>query len=177
MVQTLPQRGVLRVVPGAQLEQQLQAEAQAKVQLEALPTPDMTALAGWVRGQFDMMMRHRNDAASGWTERMLSALRTFNGIYDNTKLAEIRKYGGSQVYARIVAMKCRGANSLLRDVYLAPDRPWAIEAPADPDVPPEVMQTILQLVEAEMASFAQLSQQQGMLRLLKRDWRFRLSAP
>ena len=160
MVQTLPQRGVLRVVPGAQLEQQLQAEAQAKVQLETPPQPDMTALAAWVRSQFDMMMRHRNDAASGWTERMLSALRTFNGVYDNTKLAEIRKYGGSQVYARIVAMKCRGANSLLRDVYLAPDRPWAIEAPADPDVPPEVMQTILQLVEAEMASFTQLSQQQ-----------------
>ena len=162
MVQTLPQRGVLRVVPGAQLEAQLQQEAAAKVQLEATPQPDMTALAAWVRGQFDMFMRHRNDAASGWTERMLSALRTFNGIYDNTKLAEIRKYGGSQVYARIVAMKCRGANSLLRDVYLAPDRPWAIEAPADPDVPPEVIQTILQLVEIEMASFAQSAQEQAM---------------
>ena len=152
----------MRVVPGAQLEAQLQAEAVAKVQLEQPPTPDMTALAGWVRGQFDMMMRHRNDAASGWTERMLSALRTFNGVYDNTKIAEIRRFGGSMVYARIVAMKCRGANSLLRDVYLAPDRPWAIEAPADPDVPPEVMQTILQLVETEMASFASLSQQQSM---------------
>ena len=162
MVQTLPQRGVLRVVPGAQLEAQLQAEAVAKVQLEKPPQPDMSSLASYVRGQFEMFQRHRNDSQSGWTERMLSALRTFNGVYDNTKLAEIRKFGGSQVYARIIAMKCRGANSLLRDVYLAPDRPWAIEAPADPDIPAEVIQTIMQLVETEMQSYMQLAQQQAL---------------
>src|SRR6185436_6672007 len=162
MVNTLPQRGVLRVVPGAQLEAQLQAEAAAKIQLENPPQPDMSALTAYVRGQFEMFQRHRNDAASGWTERMLSALRTFNGVYDSTKIAEIRKFGGSMVYARIVAMKCRGANSLLRDVYLAPDRPWAIEAPADPDVPAEVIQTIQQLVSVELQSQQALAQQQAM---------------
>ena len=162
MVNTLPQRGVLRVVPGAQLEAQLQAEAAAKIQLENPPQPDMSALAAYVRGQFEMFQRHRNDAASGWTERMLSALRTFNGVYDSTKIAEIRKFGGSMVYARIVAMKCRGANSLLRDVYLAPDRPWAIEAPADPDLPAEVIQSIQTLVQTELMSYQQLAQQQSL---------------
>src|SRR6187399_486749 len=161
MVNTLPQRGVLRVVPGAQLEAQLNAEAAAKVQLEQPPQPDMSALASYVRGQFEMFQRHRNDAAAGWTERMLSALRTFNGVYDSTKIAEIRKFGGSMVYARIIAMKCRGANSLLRDVYLAPDRPWAIEAPADPDIPAEVIATIQQLVQSEMQSYTMMAQQQG----------------
>src|SRR6185436_10901711 len=162
MVNTLPQRGVLRVVPGAQLEAQLQAEAAAKIQLENPPQPDMSALAAYVRGQFEMSQRHRDDAASGWTERMLSALRTFNGVYDSTKIAEIRKFGGSMVYARIVAMKCRGANSLLRDVYLAPDRPWAIEAPADPDLPAEVIQSIQTLVQTDLMSYQQLAQQQSL---------------
>jgi len=164
MADTLPMRGVLRVVPPAQLEQALQAEAEAKVAAAqaSQSQPQLTQLAGYVRNQFDMMQRHRNDAAAGWTERMLSALRTFNGIYDNTKMMQIRQFGGSEVYARIVAMKCRGANSLLRDVYLAPDRPWAIQAPADPDVPQEVINTILQLVQQELISFQVLAEQAAM---------------
>lgn len=160
---TLPQQGVLRVVPPAQLEQSLRAEAEANVAATraAQAGPELSQLAGYVRNQFDQFQRHRNDAKSGWSERMLSALRTFNGIYDATKLMEIRKFGGSEVYARIVAMKCRGANALLRDVYLAPERPWAIEAPADPDVPPEIIQNILQLVKIELASFEMQAAQQA----------------
>lgn len=158
---TLPSRGVLRVVPPAQLEQQLQAEAEAKVAAGRPIATELTQLAGYIRSLFDEFKRHRNDAASGWSERMLSSLRTFNGVYDASKLAQIKKFGGSDVYARIVAMKCRGANSLLRDVYLAPERPWAIQAPADPDVPPEVIQNILQLVQVELANFQMLAQQQS----------------
>lgn len=152
MVQTLPMRGVLRVVPPAQLEASLQAEAEQRVAMssDAQAQPDMTALAGHIRAQFDMFVRHRNDAAAGWTERLLSALRAFNGVYDAAKLAEIKKFGGTQIYARTIAMKCRGATALLRDVYLAPDRPWGIEAPADPDIPPEVTTAVQQLVQSEL---------------------------
>jgi hypothetical protein len=165
MVSTLPTRGVLRVVPPAQLEQALQDEANAKAQAQDQysqsqnPSPEYSQLAGYIRNQFDIFQRHRNEGLSGWTERMLSALRTFNGIYDQSKLMQIRQFGGSEVYARIVAMKCRGANSLLRDVYLAPERPWAIQAPSDPDVPQEVIDTILQLVQQELLSFQMLAAQ------------------
>lgn len=111
---------------------------------------DLSGLAGYIRTQFDMMRRHRNNTMSGWSDRLLAALRVFNGQYDPSKLEEIRQFGGSEAYARIVAMKCRGASSLLRDVYLTPDRPWGLDASDDPKVPESVLANIRQLVEAEM---------------------------
>lgn len=159
MAETLGQRGVLRVVPPAQLEAALQKQDQERAALADLSqTPAMSNLAGYIRSQFEMMKQHRNNSVAGWSERLLIALRAFNGMYDATKLAEIRKFGGSDVYARVIAMKCRGASSLLRDVYLAPDRPWALAAPQDPDVPAEIIQSISELVQTELASMQQSGQ-------------------
>lgn len=111
---------------------------------------ELSSLAGFIRGQLDVMRRHRESGNSGWSDRLLHALRVFNGEYDPEKLREIQKFGGSDAYARIVAMKCRGASSLLRDVYLSPDRPWGLDASDDPSVPPEIMQSINQLVQLEI---------------------------
>jgi hypothetical protein len=155
MADTLGQRGVLRVVSPAQLETALQKQDQERAAAQVSEGPVMSNLAGFIRTQFEMMKQHRNDALSGWSERLLIALRAFNGQYDAVKLAEIRKFGGSEVYARIIAMKCRGASSLLRDVYLAPDRPWGLSPPQDPDVPPQIVATVQQLVQAEIAAMSQ----------------------
>lgn len=155
MAETLGQRGVLRVVSPAQLETALQKQNEERAAAQISEGPVMSNLAGFIRTQFEMMKQHRNDAMSGWSERLLIALRAFNGQYDAAKIAEIRKFGGSEVYARIIAMKCRGASSLLRDVYLAPDRPWGLSPPQDPDVPPQIVATIQQLVQAEIATMSQ----------------------
>jgi hypothetical protein len=155
MADTLGQRGVLRVVSPAQLETALQKQDQERAAAQVSEGPVMSNLAGFIRTQFEMMKQHRNDAMSGWSERLLIALRAFNGQYDAAKIAEIRKFGGSEVYARIIAMKCRGASSLLRDVYLAPDRPWGLSPPQDPDVPPQIVATVQQLVQAEIAAMSQ----------------------
>lgn len=153
MVETLPSPGVLRVVPPAQYEAQLQAgyRAAAIAQDEAARANDisMSGLAAIIKRQFDIMQNHRSSAA-GWSERLLKALRAFNGEYDAQKLAEIRKFGGSEIYARMIAMKCRGASSLLRDVYLTSDKPWGIMPPADPDVPEQIVMSIQQLVMSEV---------------------------
>lgn len=147
---------LLRVIPGAQLDEQLAAKDKADYearQAASQPTQAENNLAGHVRTLWEQMKRHRN-GASGWSQRLIDALRTFNGQYDPSKLAQIKEFGGSEIYARIVAMKCRGSSSLLRDVYLTPDRPWDIDPPADPDVPVEIMQKIGQLVEMEVQQMA-----------------------
>jgi len=157
MAEALGQRGVLRVVPPAQLEAALQKQNDDKAAAEAAASsPEMTNLASFVREQFNIMRNHRNNTMSGWSERLLVALRAFNGMYDAQKIAEIRKFGGSEVYARIIAMKCRGASSLLRDVYLAPDRPWGLAPPADPDIPAEIVQSINMLVQSELGNMQQM---------------------
>lgn len=156
-----PGNAILRVVGPESLSRQIAdkqaaaAEADAKIKDQE---QIQSQLAGYIRGQFDMMKQHRNTGNAGWSDRLLNALRTFNGLYDAGKAAEIQKFGGSNVYARIIAMKCRGASALLRDVYLSPDRAWGIEPPDDPTIPPDIMNSIKQLVSTEMQTLQQAGQ-------------------
>jgi len=147
----LGQEGVIQFTAPAQLEQQLQTAATQKAQVQDAAQSNITQypeLAGYVKAQFEIFRNHRNTQA-GWSNRMLAALRTFNGQYDPTKLVEITKMGGSTVYARMIAQKCRAASSLLRDIYLGQDQPWALQAPADPDIPDDVKAQIDQLIQQE----------------------------
>jgi hypothetical protein len=155
MVDNLVQQGVLRVIPGGALDRMEASQNKAKASAAdaaALSPITMTNLAGYIRTQFEIMVRHRNTPNSGWSERLLAALRTFNGQYDAGKLAEIKKFGGSDVFARMTAAKCRSASSLLRDVYLQSDRPWGLDPGPDPAIPPNIMQSIEGLVKTELAN-------------------------
>jgi hypothetical protein len=152
----LGEANVLQVVPPAALEAHLR-EQEAARSAAAAPMPEMPPvpeLAGYIRSQFEIFRNHRNTAA-GWSGRLIEALRIFNGQYSPDKMREVTKFGGSQIYARLTAQKCRAASSLLRDVYLGGDRPWAIRPPADPDIPDEILQKIDALIKNE----AQMVQQ------------------
>lgn len=158
----LLQRGVLRVVPPAQLDAALERQARDKARREdeatAAGTSELSGLAQHIRTRYDLMRRHRDTIGPGWSNRLLNALRVFNGQYEPEKLADIQKFGGSTVYARIIAMKCRGASSLLRDVYLSSTRPWGLSPPSDPDIPEQVLAAIQQLVTIEGQTLAQAGQ-------------------
>lgn len=155
--QTLGQAGVIQVIPPDQLEKQLADQAKAKADIANPPQPVQTParLIGYIKGQFEIFRNHRNTSA-GWSERLLKALRAFNGQYDANKLNEIRRFGGSEVYARTIAQKCRAASSLLRDIYLGEDRPWGIRPPANPRVPDNILQAIDQLMTAEQQQVQQM---------------------
>ena len=143
---------------------QLRADEQqadyAKVQAEDAANENSrltTALAGFVDGEFSRMVRHR-DGANGWSNRLVAALRTFNGEYDTTKLMEIRKFGGSDIYARLIAGKCRGATSLLRDIYVNVDKPWALQPTPDPILPEDIVADVTNLVQVEIGTMTRLGQ-------------------
>ena len=145
--------GLVRTVSNAEIDA---AEQRAREAAQAALRGDITqytGLAGYIRTQWDMMVRHRNTVA-GWSDRLLAALRAQQGQYDPTKLAEIRRFGGSEVYARLIAAKCRGASSLLRDVYLGAERAWGLTPPPDPPIEDKVIQSIEQLVLMEVHSAA-----------------------
>ena len=156
-------QGIIQVIPPGALDR-LEAQAnKARVAAEdaaAQPSEQaLTNLAGYIRRQFEMMKNHRNNTSAGWSTRLTAALRAFNGQYDASKLAEIEKFGGSKLYFRLIASKCRGASSLLRDVYLQADRPWGLEPGPDPANPDNIMAAIESLIKAEMATLAQEGQQ------------------
>ena len=150
---------LLNVVPPAAYEAMLLKQQQEKsAAMAPPPAPAPPELVSYIRTQFNMMRDHRN-TASGWSNRLIEALNTFKGQYSDTKMREVQKFGGSQIYARLSAQKCRAASSLLRDIYLGPDRPWSIKPPADPDIPPDIIQKIDQLMQVEQQMVAQTTGQ------------------
>ena len=146
--------GLLRVVSPEELKE---AEAKA-VSDKAIRKSEafIGQLANHIRSSFMDARNHHE--SEGIRERLLHDLRTYRGQYDASKMAEIRKFDGSRVYARLTAVKCRGASALLRDIYLSFDRPWSVEPTPEPTVPDSVAENISALVQTEVAVLQQAGQ-------------------
>ena len=153
-----PSRGLLRIVSPQEMADADAASQEADRASAAVDQEQAQGVARYVKARFDQFRRHRA-SANGWDDRLLAALRTFNGEYDPRRLAEIRKFGGSEIYARVVAVKCRGATSLLRDVYLGPERAWSVAPTPDPTVPDDVKGSAIQLLATEVVSMTAAGQQ------------------
>lgn len=146
-------QGLLRVVSPEEMDRYEREAEKAAAEALTSPEPKFDELVSYIRHQYDIMRTHRS-SATGWNKRMLDAQRMFDGEYDGAKLAEIRRFGGSDVYAPVVSVKCRGASALLRDIYLQNESPWAVEPTPDPVLPEGVTEAVKRLVEAEMQSMA-----------------------
>jgi hypothetical protein len=141
----------LRLVTPEQLlanEQQQATEAVAAEDAANENSRLNTSLVAFIDNEFSRFKRHR-DSASGWSDRLTTAMRVFSGVYDSQKLAEIRRFGGSEIYARMTAGKCRGATSLLRDIYLNQEKPWGLKPTPDPKLPDDITNQVTQLVQME----------------------------
>ncbi len=152
-------QGLLRIVSPEELQQQEDAaleEHEAARAEEEAQRGEMTSLRGHIDKQWAIVRDHR--ATRGINDRLISALRTFNGEYDPQHRAEIKKFGGSEVYSRIVGTKARGATALLRDIYFAAERPWDLEPTASPTVAEDITQTIPQVVQMEAAALQEAGQ-------------------
>jgi len=165
-MEQVPTRALLRVVPNSELVAQEKKQAEKNLESQKPSEQLQSSLGAYVRTQFDIFKRHRDSV--GISDRLLRALRTFNGQYSTEQLHEIKKFGGSEVYARIISMKCRGASSLLRDVYLNTERTWGLSPPPDPEIDPGVIDSIAQLVEAESVSMEGMGQPIDMTMLRDR---------
>lgn len=137
-------RGSLRIVSNSQLTQ---FEEQSK-SLAKEPEEVVTELAKYIRSRFEKAVRHRRTVAVD--DELIRDMRAYNGQYEPTKLQEIRKMGGSEVYSRMMAMKCRGATALLRNVYMNSDRPWTLNPTPDPELPDGIDNHIKTLVATEV---------------------------
>ena len=144
-------QGFLRVISPADLDAQDQVRRDTAVKnSRRRAVEDQPDISSWILRRWMIFRDHRNLGNNPINNRLLRAQRMFEGKYDADKLAQIASFGGSEVYSRLVAGKCRGATSLLRDVYLGPDRPWGIEPQRDPPIPAEVRANIMQLIASEV---------------------------
>jgi hypothetical protein len=144
--------GLLRVVTNDELV----AAEKASQDLSAAPERVLSDLARHIRDRFEKAVRHRRTI--GIDDELIRDMRAYNGQYDPQKMQEIQKFGGSGVYSRMMAMKCRGATALLRGVYMNSDRPWILEPTPDPVIPQTLKDHAHTLVNAEVTKANQAGQ-------------------
>lgn len=107
-------------------------------------------LAGYIRSCFQGAKDNRRNL--GVDDRMMSAMRSLRGEYDAATMRDIAAFGGSQIYARVTASKVRGCAALLREIYTASDRPWALSPTPEPMLSGESLtEAVRAVLEAEVA--------------------------
>ncbi len=88
------------------------------------------------------------------TERLLKCERQRRGVYDPDKAMEINRTGGSDIYMRLTDIKCRAAASWIKDVMtVSNDRPFDLSPSKDPEIPPEIKASIIDMVKMEAMDY------------------------
>ncbi len=147
--------GVLQVASPQQVSDY---EAQVLAQREPPEQPlEMEGLVALIRREFNDSRNARY--VNGVSQRLIDAQRTYRGEYTPNKLRDIKAFGGSEVYSRVTPTKCRGATSVLRDLYLSgSEPPWELQPTPVPTLPEDIAEAVIGLVQAEV----QAAQQQGL---------------
>jgi len=149
--------GFLKVVGPDELAQRDQQEMAAAEEVRSAEEAEWASpLAAFVRKKFEQFRNHRS--AEKLNDRYLFALRSYKGQYGAKKLNEIRQFGGSEVFARMTSIKCRGATALLRDVYVGPDKTWEVAPTPVPELPEDIVGNVDMLVNTEVQTLQQTGQ-------------------
>ena len=123
----------LRVVDNTTLIKREQEALANKALAERQAQPMILGLAAHLRECWDAAKMAKKPIE----QKMLRAMRQRNGEYEADKLKAIRAQGGSDIYMMITEVKCRAAESWLRDILLDEGTPpWDIQATPIPDLSP-----------------------------------------
>jgi len=140
----------LQVVDNATLVQQEEEAARAVAERQAAPL--MLGLASYLKSAWEAAKRAKDPIEHS----MLKALRQRNGEYEPSKLTSIQQQGGSEIYMMVTEVKCRAAESWLRDILMdtgAP--PWDLQPTPEPDLPEATDALIQEVLGAKVTEFIQ----------------------
>jgi hypothetical protein len=116
-----------------------------------LPELAITSLASHI----DKCFAESESAKQSVTERLLACQRQRKGVYDPRTEQQIKSIGGQPVFMMITDIKCRAADSWIKDVMLNhDDSTWGLQNTEEPSLPPELTQEVVQVVMQEAAQVA-----------------------
>lgn len=147
--------GLMNIVSEGELQQREQAVLNASLRKAQEDKQKITYenLGLHIRNTFEEFRRARDmtgTTGESLNNRIINALKAYNGQYTTQKLQEIKSFGGSEVYARLITTKCRGVTAMLRDIFLGNERPWGLSPTAWPTVPEDKGQEVDQLIQEEL---------------------------
>lgn len=135
---------ILRVVGNDELVRAEREQAERELSARQA-SPIMTGITAHLKECWDAARIARDPI----TDVMLRAMRQRNGEYEADKLSAIRGQGGSEIFMMITEVKCRAAESWLRDILLdSGTPPWDMNATPIPDLSPKESEE-LQMAFAE----------------------------
>tara|TARA_R100000329_G_scaffold53036_1_gene48665 strand:+ start:46 stop:2091 length:2046 start_codon:yes stop_codon:yes gene_type:complete len=113
---------------------------------------------------------------------MLKGLRQRNGEYESDKKAQIQAQGGSDIYMMITEVKCRAAESWLRDILLETGTPpWDLQPTPIPDLTPDHTAELQEALAAEVVRIVEMEGQAPtpdkmveLREMVAQDYRFKL---
>jgi len=112
--------------------------------------PLMLGLGSYLRGAFEAAKRSKDPIETS----MLKALRQRNGEYEASRLKQIQLQGGSEIYMMITEVKCRAAESWLRDILMDEGTPpWDIQPTPEPDLPEARDEVINEILGDKVSRF------------------------
>src|SRR4249920_1076680 len=164
----------LRVVSNDQIAASEKADYAALEERQNQPL--ILGIAGYLRQCWEAA-RSAKDLIE---DEMLRALRQRNGEYEVDKRNAIISQGGSDVYMMITEVKCRAAESWLRDIMLDTGMtPWSLTASPIPELAPQQTQEIQQAYAEKVLEIVQteerapsLAEQMAIKEMIAQDYRF-----
>jgi len=168
---------ILRVVSNSELDRQEKEQLERELQ-ERQNTPLILGLAAYLRECWDAARIAKKPIEN----IMLRAMRQRNGEYEADKLQAIRSQGGSEVFMMITEVKCRAAESWLRDILLDTGTPpWDIQSTPIPDLAPMQLNEIKNIFETMVMKVLETEgramspgEMAEMREMIGQDYRFRI---
>jgi len=149
-----PRNGLIRVVSPDQLTERdamRQAEADRNDAQRAQTEDSVQGLSAHLQTCWEAA--HNAKETTNVKDRLLQCLYQRRGEYMADKLADIRRFGGSEVFMMLTNVKCRAVESWVRDILMPPgEKPWSIDPTPVPDMPRSKQQEIDNQLMMEVAA-------------------------
>ena len=167
----------LRVVSNSELVRQ-EKDAAEKALAERQNQSVILGLAAHLRECWDVAQQAKKPIE----QEMLKALRQRNGEYEADKLRDIQNQGGSDIYMMITEVKCRAAESWLRDILLDTGTPpWDLQSTPIPDLGPKATaevqeafaQQVMKMVQ-ELGQAPTVAEMKELREMVSQDYRFKV---
>ena len=151
---TIPiQDNLLKIISPDRLITAEKAAAEKRKAEKDQQTEPIQGLANHVRLRWNAAYQARDQAGTekgSINTRLLKCLRQRQGQYEPDDLSEIEKFGGSKIFMMLTNIKCRAAESWLKDIELPPgEEPFTIEPTPIPELPQKQEDTIAEIVTTE----------------------------
>ena len=103
------------------------------------------------------------EAKNDRENNMLESMRQRAGKYSPQRMAEFAKIPTSTVYIPLVDLKCVTAHARIGEVYAGKVFPFGLRATEDPELPPDVEQTVAERVGERTRQFIEVTRGQAAI--------------